>query len=240
MAAPMAQTIPLDRTEVEEFTPDALKGAKVKPVFRLKAADRRDRRLYQRLLILNNATGHSQDDVRREVIAACEAMWDADTAAREVPRLKAYFDADDEYAKEVEEWRKEQAEKAKAKPKKGATAEEPKEGAKDEVQPPKFDYPDAEACEKLVREISKRWPPLREIMADNLDREQTAPMCLCAVVVGGWDGMKAPFRLVNDTVPLDTMEAMMEELAGLSADAPFQLLTACTGRLFLRPDTEKN
>lgn len=230
----MGQVIPLDATEVEPFTPDSLKEADNAPVFKLNAAIRRDRRRLRRLAILEGGITHTEEELREELLRACEKMWDADTAAKEVPRLKEYFEAVDQHRIAHKEWSKEAEAIEKA------NADLPKPKQKTVPDAPAFHHPDSEEVEALEASVRREWRPLREMIADNDAGTQVYPLCVCAVVLGGWSGLKTPFRRTADGVPMETMEELADELHERDPLAFGQVFLACSRRLFPDADTEKN
>ena len=230
----MGQVVPMDAGEVEAFTPALLESRTPKPVFTLKAATRRDRRLFRRLTIQEGGVRHSRYAIREEIFTACRALWDDDAAEREIPRLKEFFEAADDHDKAMEEWSKEAQAVHAANEGVAKSKQKKLPGA------PLFDHPDLAAFQELEQSIVAAWPPLRRMLADNDSADSVLPMCIGAVALGGWSGVETPYRRTAEGVPMETMEALADELAETAAGSFAELMGACSKRLFLDADTEKN
>lgn len=218
----MVQTIPLDASQTWRFTPPALAEHVNAPAFLFKPATRRDKERFEQLLIVEGLRSYGRDALRAETIRAMEALYDAETFARESARLRAYWDAADGYELEV----------------KDLLAADPNAVISD------FAHEDSAAVNKLGRDIADEWRPLREMAAANYRFGENLPLCMLAITVLRWEGIETSLCRAGGIIDLDSLASMRAELTDRFGDAGelawFQLSAEAMSSLHLLPDTEKN
>lgn len=214
---------PYEAGEIERFTPASLANLENPPVFRLRAASRRERRRYDRLLIEEGLRRHDKEALREELIRGLHALSSPDEVERWEPLLRQHWEAVDEFSKE---------------------SRDAEDGASVEFVAP---GPSEETVQSLLRGIHENWAPTRKLAADNLVFNREAPALLISVVLSGWSGLPTPFASREGTIPLDTMDKLdtdlsaLEEAHGLKPGTAFvELYIAATNRMFLSADAEKN
>ena len=214
---------PYEASEIERFTPASLANLENPPVFRLRAASRRERRRYDRLLIEEGLRRHDKEALREELIRGLHALSSPDEVELWEPLLRQHWEAKDEFEKETRD------------------AEEGEPAA---FVPP---GPSEEEIQTVTRGIHENWAQLRKLAADNLIFNREAPALLISVMLSGWSGLKTPFASREGTIPLDTMDKLDSDLSALEKDnslspgtAFVELYIAATNRMFLSADAEKN
>ena len=217
---------PLEASEIERFTPPSLANIPTPPVFLLRAGSRRDRRTYQRLLIEEGLTHHSQDKFRAETIRGLQALWSPEIYEQHVPRLKHFWEAIDQHA---------EAQKGK-----------------DTPDPFVFDPDEQSALAELNSRITKAWAPLRKLAADNILYSSEAPSVMLSILLVGWEHAQISYARADGRVSLDLLEELEDALAdmeqqhagiegvGMPGTAFMQIATKATNRLFLDESMEKN
>lgn len=218
----MAQT-PYEASEIQRFTPASLAHLENPPVFRLRAVSRRERRRYDRLMIEEGLRRHGQEAMRDEMIRGLRALSSDDEFERWEAALRQHWDALADHA------------------------EEHKDTPPDEVPDFVPPGPSEDEISTVTRGIHENWAPLRKMAADNVVFNREAPALLISVVVSGWSNLRTPFAMQEGALPLDTIDALdndvakLEEDNGLSPGTAFvELYVAATNRMFLSSDAEKN
>lgn len=216
-------SVPYEASEIERFTPASLAHLETPPVFRLRAAQRRERRRYDRLLIEEGLRRHDKEDMRAEILRGLRALSSDDEFAEWDIHLRQYWDAMDDWEHEY----------------KGVTP--------DLIPDFEAPGPSEDDLNRVTRGVHENWPPLRKMAADNVMFNREAPALLISVVLSGWSHMTTPFTLHEGVLPLETVDkldkdlAAMEKEAGLPEGKAFvELYIAATNRMFLSQDTEKN
>jgi hypothetical protein len=214
---------PYEAGEIERFTPASLANLENPPVFRLRAASRRERRRYDRLLIEEGLRRHDKEALREELIRGLSALSSPDEVERWEPLLRQHWEAKDEFDKEDRD---------------------AEDGEPVTFVPP---GPSEDEIQTITRGIHENWAQLRKLAADNLIFNREAPALLISVVLSGWSGLSTPFASREGTIPLDTMDKLdsdltaLEEEHGLKPGTAFvELYIAATNRMFLSADAEKN
>lgn len=214
---------PYEAGEIERFTPASLANLENPPVFRLRAASRRERRRYDRLLIEEGLRRHDKEALREELIRGLHALSSSDEVELWEPLLRQHWEAKDEFDKE--------------------------NGDAEDGEPVAFvpPGPSEDEIQAVTRGIHENWAQLRKLAADNLIFNREAPALLISVVLSGWSGLNTPFASREGTIPLDTMDKLdidlsaLEEAHGLKPGTAFvELYIAATNRMFLSADAEKN
>lgn len=220
---PTQQKIPLDATSVLPFTPPVLAETENPLVFILKHCTRRDREQLQDLLVEAGISFHGQDRIRDEVRTALRELWSPDAAEQELPRIEAYWDAADEYEREIKE-------------------------AKDDAareQIPPFEHPDMKHIAELEDRIRSAWAPLRRLAADNVRFNREQPRHLLRVALSGVEGKPDLLRREYGVVTEDSIRDLQDWLetdygADVGQAAFVQLYAAALPRIFMLEGTEKN
>lgn len=216
-------SVPYEASEIQRFTPASLANLESPPVFRLRAASRRERRRYDRLMIEEGLRRHDKEAMRDEMIRGLRDLSSDDEFEQWEANLRQHWEAADEF--ELEH--------------KDLTAEE-----LPAFVPP---GPSEDEIARVTRGIHENWGPLRKMAADNLMFNREAPALLISVILSGWSALSTPFRSHEGTIPLDTIDALDKDLAKLEADnglsqgkAFVELYVAATNRMFLSGEAEKN
>ncbi|BBD98049.1 hypothetical protein SAMIE_1015500 [Sphingobium amiense] len=216
-------SVPYEASEIERFTPASLAHLETPPVFRLRAATRRERRRYDRLMVEEGLRRHDKDAMRDEIIRGLRALSSDDEFERWEMLLRAHWEAADEFENEHRDLAPEKI-----------PAFVPPGPSEDEIA-------------RVTRGVHENWGPLRKMAADNLIFNREAPALLISVILSGWSGLCTPFRSHEGTIPLDTIDALDKDLAKLEQDndlspgkAFVDLYVAATNRMFLSGDAEKN
>lgn len=215
-------SIPYEASEILRFTPASLAVIDTPPVFRLRAASRRERRRYDRLMIEEGLRRHDKEAMRAELLRGLRELSSDDEFETWEHLLRQHWDARDEYDAALS----------------GKEADAP------EFTPP---GPSEEEIARVMRGIHENWAPLRKMAADNLIFNREAPALLISVVLAGWSGISTPFASREGSIPLDTIDALDRDLAQLETDhdlkpgqAFVQLYIEATNRMFLSKEAEKN
>lgn len=218
----MSDAIPAEASETLVFTPAEL-DAKMEnpPRFRLRAVDIREKRFFDRLMIEEGIRQHGTDAFRAELLRGLAATATPESAANLEPRLKAFWEALDDHAKEQ--------------------AELPRE----ERTP--FEHPDKDKIEQLGQDIADEWPPMRKMTADNADADTMLPLIAVAVTVSGWDNLKALYEKKGGFITIGSANSIcdalrkVDEANGVSPGLSWlQLAAKAMGRIFLPKEQEKN
>lgn len=218
---------------VIEFTPDSLKNLPDPPKFLIRTATPRDRLRVDDILIEEGLRQHSTADMRAEMLRGLEANWSPEIFAEYEGRIKAYWDALDQYDKIAEEHAKNPDPKKK--------------------ELPDFEHPDQAAMEKLTEEVNAGWHPLRRMTAQIVRFNRLTPDITASVLLKGWRGLDVPYAREAGVVPLETMWEVREAVSAIESEnggkvegigapgtAYVQLAAKCAGMIFLTEQEEKN
>lgn len=216
-------SIPYEASEILRFTPASLAEIDTPPVFRLRAASRRERRRYDRLMIEEGLRRHDKEAMRAELLRGLRELSSDDEFETWEVLLRQHWDARDEFE------------------------EEHKDTTLDEVPDFVPPGPSVDEISQVTRGIHENWPPLRKMAADNLIFNREAPALLISVMLSGWSGIGTTFVSREGAIPLDTIDQLdkdlvqLEEEHGLSPGKAFvELYIAATNRMFLSKEAEKN
>lgn len=209
----MPQDIPLEASEVLAFTPASLEALEDAPVFRLRAPSSRDKRFHRRLLVEEGIAFHDHQAIRAEVLKGLEQMWDAEIFEQQVPVVKAYWEARDDYDAQLKD---------------------------DPALVWNYDKAIEEAVNRLLHNIRQSWPPLRRMLADNSEYGNLAAPMLVAVTVKGFTNLPVSARLERGYLTVETAESIEDALAACEAqhgleegNAWSELTVACSRRMYL-------
>jgi hypothetical protein len=214
------QDIPLDASDVLSFTPASLEKIEGAPVFTLRACTMREKRFHRRLLLESGIRFHDIAKMRAEMLNGLRHLWTPEAFDAHAPMVKALWEARDEFALQQKddpdlEW--------------------------------SYDAEIEEAVDALEDKIAKSWPRLCEMVADNADYSELTFPIIAAVVVQDITGLPVRKDMDRGYLTLAMMEKVAEELVALERRhglkegmAWMELSVACSKRMFLTKDEEKN
>jgi len=206
------QDIPVEASETLAFTPPSLEDHDPKPVFMLRAVTSRDKRFYRKLM-RSETSAYGIDAFRREFIAGLEALSDKASFAKYEPRIRALWERRDEFELQ----------------------------SKDDPDL-KWDFdPEEEGLLNVILgEVEAEWRAIKRMKAANADfQEMLAPITI-ATVVKSWSGFDVRRELSAGYLSLDCAVSLFESLEEQSPLAASELFVACTKRMTLEKDEEKN
>lgn len=216
----MPQDIPVEGKQLLAFTPDCLKQIEDAPVFMLRANTEREKMFHRRLIIESGMEFHDKDALREEVLNGLKAIWDEESFAEHSPVIKAFWEAQDEF----ELQRKDNPELEWS-----------------------YDAEIEAAYDDMLRKITKNWPRLREMHADNDHYGRMSFPILAAVTIKTFTGLDVRKRIDRGYLTLDTIAAIREALDKFEQanDLPpglawMELCTACARRQKLMEEEEGN
>lgn len=184
-------TYPASTREVEAFTPDSLANMTNPPSFRIRPGGEHEKRTLGKLLVSENLRHHSVADMRAETLNGLRDGWSEEEYAENEGRIKAYWDAYDLYEQQI----------------------------KGQDEPPLFEHPDAEAIERLSKEVYDGWRPLRVMAAENADYNHLWPFLILCVMVTGWKNLPdARFRREAGVIPLESIKQVKSVLDTLDKE----------------------
>jgi hypothetical protein len=214
------QDIPLEASETLVFTPECLAGLESPPTFTLRTATPRDKRHQRLLLNEEGVRRHSVEQLRREMLAGLKELWGEDAYAQHAPVVEAYWAAGDEFALQQ----------------------------RDDPDL-KWEYdPDIEAAvQKLEADVAQSWRPFAKMRAANAYSGDISLLTVAAVMIVRWTGLKHEPVRERGYLTIDSIDSLREDLPEWDEKAKAdrgtswaQLLAACTMRMFLTEDAEKN
>lgn len=219
----MPQDIPLEASDTLVFTPDSLKDCENLPTFTLRAATTREKRFHRRLAAEEGVRTHPPEAIREEVLRGLKSLWSQEDYERHQPIVQSYWDAGDEFALQ----------------------------AKDDPDLEwSYDSEIEAAVKDLTRKVQDAWPPLRRLLADNMDYATMTGPLMVAVIVEKWVGLDLPRQTDRGFLTLGCAEALREALADYEeragkpgkevGSAWTELFVACTQRMYLDKEEEKN
>ncbi len=216
----MPQDVPLEASETLVFTPECLTGLESPPKFTLRAATTREKRWMRRLIQEEGAVQYSVEQMRAEMLKALKPLWGDDAYPENAQKLQAYWEASDEFVLQKK-------------------ADPDLEWSYD---------PEVEAAvEKLERDVAQAWRPFAEMRAANAFASEISMLAVVAVVLIGWSGLRIEPARDRGYLTIDSVADLKEVLVEYDEQANAtrhlawaQLLSACSKRMFLSEDEEKN
>lgn len=181
--------IPQSRDEISEHTPETLSNLPVPPVFLFRPATSRDKRAFNRALMVEGLCIHDKEAMRSAMRSELRRLWSDEDRDRELARLEALWATMDQNETLPENDRIE------------VTAEEWK------------------AYEELSERAVQASVRLREMQADNADFYTYAPKLALGLFLIGWRSLDAPFQRTGGTVSIDTIDLMGAALAKVETQA---------------------
>ena len=182
---------PLTKDDIEHHIPASLANLATPPVFLLRPATLRDDRAFRRALQLEGLTRHEPAEVRVEIKRGLQAKWAPEDFEQGWTILNEFWDGGDRLAAMPLDTDEQKAEFEAAK------------AELDEIAP---------AAELLMTTLADVWPPLRRIVADNSDFDESFHSVAIGMFVVGWKNIDLPYSRQADQVPLDTIFALRKEL----------------------------
>lgn len=187
----MPQDIPLEASELLPFTPASLKNIENAPSFTLRATTPRDRRFHQRRFVEEGVSRHDGAAIRAEILVAIKHLSGDDGYAKIAPALKDVWEARDQFELQ--------------------RADEP-----DLVF--EYDQEILDGADLAVNKVMKQWPPLRMMVADNIDFNDMVPLVVASVVVNSWTGLKVPREIDRGYLTTECITAVKDALDKFEAD----------------------
>ena len=187
-------TAPLTKDDIEHHTPTSLANLATPPVFLLRPATVRDERAFRRALQLEGLTRHEPAEVRVEIKRGLQSKWSPDEFQSGWAVLKEFWEGGDRLAAMPLETDEQKAEFEAAK------------AELDDIAP---------AAELLMTALADVWPPLRRIVADNSDFDESFHSVAIGMFVVGWKNVDLPYSRQADQVPLDTIYALRKKLVAI-------------------------
>lgn len=214
--------------ELVDYTPDSLANIAAPPVFRLRPATERDKRLIKKLIFKEGLVRHSDQALRDEMLRGLKALWSENIFTENEGRLRAYWDALDQYEAHV--------------------------AGIPFADRPAFEHADSTAMDELSERVRRSWGPLRDMGADNAEFDEVWPKLIASVVIAGWSGLNASYSREDGMVTMEAMEAAREALTSLEVQAAadkvegiafpgsafLELITRAIGMFQLSKGEEKN
>lgn len=216
----MPQDIPLEASETLAFIPPSLREMPGAPTFTLRACTWREKRAARKLTESEGIEFHSTGALRAEARAGLKKLW-AERADEFLPRVEAWWDANDAFDKE-------------------------REGNPEALF--EFDDDEAEAIRTLLDRLEKMHRPLATMIADNSDYIEMRYPVLVAIAVTSWTGLSTVREIEGGYLSLGCVMALLEELHALArangvtiGQVPFlELGSACHDRMYLSEAEAKN
>lgn len=209
----MPQEIPVEASETLVFTPAALENMDPQPIFVLRAMTARDKRFHLRLYREQGVTLHQGPAFRDETLAGLKDLWTPEDFDNYAPRIKAYWDAQDDHALQSKD---------------------------DPDLPWAFDPAEEERIKLLLSKVDEAWAPLRRMYADNAEFGQMVVPLMVAAVVKSWSGVDVPIHRDRGYLSVDCAEALCEAVNLLNPTALSELFVACADRITLNKEEAKN
>lgn len=182
---------PVEGGELVEYTPDSLANIPVPPKFFLRPVTERDRRRLRKLSIQEGLCSHDTDALREETLRGLKELWTEEVYAEQEGRMRAFWEASDQYGEEME-------------------------GVE---EPPAFDHPDLKWMLELSQRVTRAWPPLLKMAADNDEYQSTWPKLIASITIAGWRDLDVRYERVEGVVTLDCMDGLESKLAELEDEA---------------------
>lgn len=201
----MPQVIPVEASETLAFTPECFKDVEGAPRFVLRTPTPREKRHQRRLFLEEGLRSHTSEQIRAEILKGLEALWSPEDFEKHAPVLKAYWEAQEDFALQKKD--------------------DPKlEWA--------YDPEIEDACKELVQLVAKAWQPLRVMMADNADSGEMQPVIMAAVMLTGWSGLAVQKQMAGGYITIDCAHQIEDELEKIEKVHGIETGTAWT-QLFI-------
>lgn len=184
---------PAEGGELVEYTPDSLANLPVPPKFFLRPVTERDRRRLRKLMLQEGIRTHDIARLREETLTGLRELWSEEVYAEQEGRLRAFWDAYDQY--ELEQ-----------------------EGKQISERDP-FEHPDLVNMHELSERITRAWPPLLRMAADNDEWDDTWPKLIASITIAGWRNLDVRYERVEGVVDLGCLSEMKAALDAIEEQA---------------------
>lgn len=186
----MAQEIPLEASEVLDFTPPSFEPlGKAAPRFTLRTWTSREKREERRLQNRLGMTFWGTESLREEVRSGLKRLWTPEHVEEYLPLIEAYWEAQDDFDLQ----RKDNSDL-------------------------KWEY-DRDLEERIIEvldRVGKAHDPLLEMRADNADFMAMLPTLWLAIGVESWTGLKTPMVRKAGYLTVECVEKMLLEVNALA------------------------
>ncbi len=182
-------SIPLDASEISEFTPAALRNAPAPPIFYFRPATERDSRQFWRLCKVEGLVLHTQEDIRAAIKAELRELWDQESYEREMPRLETLWATLDQNAM-----------------------------MPDADQIP-LSEDELKAHNELMERLGQASRRLRTMAVDNEAFMSDAPKLALGLFLSGWRNVSVAFRREAGAVPLPVLDQLQTAITKLEQQA---------------------
>ncbi len=173
----------------------------------------RDKRFHLRLYREQGVTLHQGPAFREETIAGLKDLWTPEDFDTYAPRIKAYWDAQDDYALQLKD---------------------------DPDLKWEFDPEEEGRITLLLSKVDEAWPPLRRMYADNAEFGQMVVPLMVAAVVKSWSGVDVPMQRDRGYLSVECAEALCDAVNAINPAALSELFVACADRITLTKEEAKN
>lgn len=217
----MPQDIPVEASETLVFTPECFEALPSPPKFTLRTPTTREKRQRRRLINEECAVRHDAETMRAEMLAGLKALWGEKGYAEHAPIVEAYWQALDDHALQL----------------------------KDDPEL-KWEYdPEIEAAvERLEIDVGQAHRPFGKMRADNMHFDEVATLSIVAVMIQAYTGIDAAAERERGYLTLNAAHELRDALGDIEDEhkieprgrAWTQLFVACSKRMFLSEDEEKN
>ncbi|WP_417615301.1 hypothetical protein [Parasphingorhabdus sp.] len=213
-------TYPYDRNEVEVFVPKSLQSLENPPTFHLRPGTSREKRHFTRLALEEGLTNHSNDAMRSEMLRGLKEFCTEAEYSDWEPRIKALWEAGDEFDMEHKDTPFDQA--------------------------PEFKHHDQEAIETVLKAVKRDWRQLRVMGAENIMFSQMLPTLTNSLVIMKCENVDVPIQKNGKYLSLDCAEAISDWLEQFGTDQNVEgspareLEIACLLKMNFTKAQEKN
>lgn len=232
-------SIPLTAS-TEKFTPACMAEIEGAPAFTFRHATVLDKHRYHNLVIEHGIVHHSKQGIRDAVIEALRTEFDSEGMERNITRIEAYWQANDELELALREHLDQII----------AIHADLPDGADEPELPPRpvIDFPEheIEPIEALIGEVRAHSHRVRKMQAENHWHTIMMPRLLMAMFLTSTT-LPVKLKKADGILTMETTEAVIEALAqsardaGVSADeAVRQLQDQAMLSYTLKGDEEKN
>lgn len=212
--------------ELVEYTPDSLANLSTPPKFFLRPVTERERRRLRKIAIQEGIRSHDVAKLREETLNGLRELWSEEVFAQQEGRLRAFWDAFDQYEMEIV--------------------------GQDNPEP--FEHPDKPQMIELSERITRAWPPLLRMAADNNEWDETWPKLIASLTIAGWRDIDLRYERAEGVVSLDCLVDLESALEAIEAQALddhvdgvvghgtafLQLVTRCIRMFTVSKAEEKN
>lgn len=178
---------PLEKSDIEEWTPVSFESLPAPPVFLLRPWTVRDRHRYHDLLIEESLEYYTEQDIRAEILTGLEENWSKDDFDRHSARIQAFWESTD-FALE-------------------STKDLPPEerGKKLEAM---IDAEEVEQINELQSRLVRAHRRLAVMLAANRQYQREAPKVSLCMFLVGWRNLDLPFSKDGGRPSIETIDKL--------------------------------